>query len=138
MQLNDLVNQSYGNPVWKDRQRTGISSSLESYKLEQIKVTKTAIGQVLKISEDKSQVFIYLSRLMPDDDTEGEWIPLPQELPGWALDGTSFEVEISHDVKTFEDLRDRPWALRRFRHTPRPYLTDSELETFLNIPELEV
>jgi hypothetical protein len=137
-ELNDLVNQSYGNPVWKDRQRTGISSSLESYKLEQIKVTKTAIGQVLKISEDKSQVFIYLSRLMPDDDTEGEWIPLPQELPGWALDGTSFEVEISHDVKTFEDLRDRPWALRRFRHTPRPYLTDSELETFLNIPELEV
>jgi hypothetical protein len=137
-ELNDLVNQSYGNPVWKDRQRTGISPSLESYKLEQIKLTKTAIGQVLKISEDKSQVFMYLNRLMPDDETEGEWIPLPQELPGWALDGTSFEVEISHDVKTFEDLRDRPWALRRFRHTPRPYLTDAELDTFLSIPELEV
>jgi hypothetical protein len=138
IELNRFVNQSYGNPIWKPRQRTGKTPELESYKLEQAKVTKMAIGQILEISEDKSQILMYLSRLMSDDEAEGEWMPIPQELPGWALDGTPFEVEISHDVKTFEQLRDQPWALRRFRHTPRPYLTDAELDTFLSIPELEV
>lgn len=137
--LNELVENSYGNPKWTSIQRTGISPELEAWKLEQeIKKTKTAIGQVLEISKDKSQVFMYISRLIDDDNTEGEWVPLPQELPGWALDGTPFEVELSHDVKTFEQLRERPWALRKFRHEPRTYLTDDELEEFLKIPELEV
>lgn len=138
-QLNRLVEKSYGNPTRIKRQRTGKSPELKAWKLEQeIKKTKTAIGQVLEISEDKSQVFMYISRLMDDDDTEGEWIPLPQELPGWALDGTAFEVQLSHDVKTFAQLRERPWALRKFCHTPRPYLTDDELDEFLRIPDLEV
>jgi hypothetical protein len=137
--LNELVKNSYGNPKWTSIQRTGISPELEAWKLElEIKKTKTAIGQVLEISEDKSQVLMYISRLMDDDDTEGEWILLPQELPGWALDGTPFEVQLSHDVKTFAQLRERPWALRKFRHTPRPYLTDDELDEFLRIPDLEV
>ena len=142
-ELNRLVEKSYGNPTWIKRQRTGKSPELKAWKLEQkikkkIKKTKTAIGQVLEISEDKSQVLMYISRLMDDDDTKGEWIPLPQELPGWALDGTAFEVQLSHDVKTFAQLRERPWALRKFRHTPRPYLTDDELDEFLRIPDLEV
>jgi len=137
--LNELVENCYGNPKWTSIQRTGISPELEAWRLEQeIKKTKTAIGQVLEISEDKSQVLIYISRLMDDDDTEGEWIPLPQELPGWALDGTPFEVQLSHDVKTFAQLRERPWALRKFRHEQRAYLTGEELEEFLTIPELEV
>ncbi|MFN7615906.1 MAG: hypothetical protein ACK5RM_06925, partial [Pseudanabaena sp.] len=137
--LNELVKNSYGNPKWTSIQRTGISPELEAWKLEQeIKKTKTAIGQVLEISEDKSQVLMYISRLMDDDDTEGEWIPLPQELPGWALDGTPFEVQLSHDVKTFAQLRERPWALRKFRHEHRAYLTGEELEEFLRTPELEV
>jgi type I restriction-modification system DNA methylase subunit len=137
--LNNLVEESYGKPIWSTPQRIGKSPELESWNLEQeIKKTKTAIGQVLEISEDKRQVLMYISRLMDDDNTEGEWIPLPQELPAWALDGTPFEVELSHDVKTFEQLRERPWALRRFRHEPRTYLTDDELEEFLRMPELEV
>ncbi len=137
--LNLLVEKSYGNPTWIKRQRTGKSPELKAWKLEQeIKKTKTAIGQVLEISEDKSQVLMYLSRLMDDDNTEGEWIPLPQELPGWSLDGTAFEVQLSHDVKTFAQLRERPWSLRKFCHTPRPYLTDDELDEFLKIPDLEV
>ncbi|MCA6595808.1 MAG: N-6 DNA methylase [Pseudanabaena sp. M046S1SP1A06QC] len=138
-ELNRLVENSYGNPTLAKRQRTGKSPELEAWKLEQkIKKTKTAIGQVLEISEDKSQVLIYISRLMDDDDTEGEWIPLPQELPGWALDGTPFDVQLSHDVKTFAQLRERPWALRKFCHEQRAYLTGEELEEFLTIPELEV
>jgi predicted RNA methylase len=138
-ELNLLVEKSYGNPTWIKRQRTGKSPELEAWKLEQeIKKTKTAIGQVLEISGDNTQVYMYISRLMDDDETEGEWIPLPQELPGWALDGTPFEVELSHDIKTFEQLRERPWALRKFVHEPRAYLTGEELDEFLSIPELEV
>lgn len=136
--LNDLVENSYGNPKWVSLQRTGTSPELESWRVERKIQTKNTIGQVLEISEDNSQVYMYISRLMDDDDIEGVWTPLPQELPGWALDGTPFEAELSHDVKTFEQLRERPWALRRFRHTPRPYLTDHELDEFLRIPELEV
>jgi hypothetical protein len=137
-ELNRLVQKSYGNPTFIKRQRTGKSPELKAWQHEQEKPTKTAIGQVLEISEDQSEVRIYISRLMDDDETEGEWIPLPQELPGWALDGTPFEVQLSKDIKTFEQLRERPWALRKFVHTPRPYLTNEELEEFLRIPELEL
>jgi hypothetical protein len=136
--LDHLVKKSYGNPSWKEITRVGKSPELKTWQEEQPKQTKTAIGQVLEISEDKSQVFMYISRLMDDDDTEGEWIPLPQELPGWALDGTPFEVQLSHDVKTFAQLRERPWALRKFCHEQRAYLTGKELEEFLRTPELEV
>ena len=136
--LDHLVEKSYGNPSWKEITRVGKSPELEAWQEEKAKQTKTAIGQVLEISEDKSQVFLYISRLMDDDDTEGEWIPLPQDLPGWALDGTPFEVQLSHDIKTFAQLTERPWALRKFRHEQRAYLTGEELEEFLTIPELEV
>lgn len=134
--LNRLVEESYGNPNWIKLQRTGISSELETWKLEQKIQVKTTIGQVLEISKDNREVYMYISRLI-DDDTEGVWIPLPQELPGWALDGTPFEAELSFDVKTFEQLRERPWALRSFRHTPRPYLTNDELDDVLRISEQE-
>jgi N-6 DNA Methylase len=137
-ELNILVKKSYGNPTWIKPQRTGISSELKAWRSEQNIRTKTTIGQVLDISENCSQIYMYISRLMEDDDTDGVWIPLPQELPGWALDGTPFEAELSHDVKTFEQLIERPWALRRFRHTPRPYLSENELDDFLQFPELEV
>jgi hypothetical protein len=137
-ELNILVEESYGNPTWIKPQRTGISAELKAWKAEQNVQTKTTIGQVLEISEDSNQIYIYISRLMDNDETDGVWIPLPQELPGWALDGTPFEAELSHDVKTFEQLIQRPWALRRFRHTPRPHLSDDELNNFLGVSDLEV
>ena len=136
--LDQRVEKSYGNPSWKEITRIGESPELKQWKEEQKKKTKMAIGQVLEISEDQIEVLMYISRLMDDDETEGEWIPLPQELPGWALDGTPFEVQLSKDIKTFQQLRERPWALRKFVHTPRPYLTNEELEEFLRIPELEL
>ncbi|MBW4695835.1 MAG: N-6 DNA methylase [Lyngbya sp. HA4199-MV5] len=137
--LNDLVENSYGNPNWRSIERTGITSELEAWKTEQkVQRTKTTICQVLDISQSSNQVYMYISRLMEDDNAEGEWIPLPQELPGWALDGTPFEAELSHDIETFEQLRERPWALRRFRHEPRAYLTGNELDEFLRIPEMEI
>ena len=136
--LNRLVEESYGNPTRVKVARTGKPLELEEWQNESKKQTRSALGQVLEVAVDEGQVCIYISRLMEDDNIEGEWMPLPQELPGWALDGTPFEAELSIDIKTFDKLRERPWALRRFRHTPRPYLTDEELDTFLKVPDLEV
>lgn len=130
-ELNCLVKKSYGNPVYIKRQRTGKSPELEAWQNEQEhKETLTVIGQIIKIDQDKNQVLLHLSGLL--DDNEEEWLSLPQELPGWALDGTVFRAELSEDIDTFAELAQRPWALRKFRHTPYPYLTNEELKTKLS------
>ena len=128
-ELNNLVEDTYGNPNWMKRQRTGISNALETWKKEKRKQTLTVTGQVLGISEAQLQVFLRISGLL--DDHEEAWIPLPQELPGWALDGTVFEARLSEDIETFQELAQRPWALRKFRHTPYPYLNNEELQAKL-------
>lgn len=130
-QLNPLVEESYGNPYWIEIARTGIPPELEDWKSELTKSTFIVRGQVLEISEDNSQIRLYLNGLM--DDNREEWLPILPEIPGWALDGTVFEAELSEDVETFAELAQRPWAIRRFRHTPRPYLTDEELTKELGI-----
>jgi hypothetical protein len=128
-ELNILVEKSYGNPTWIKPQRTGVSAELEAWKVEQKKNTLTVIGQVLSLSPEKRQVLLRISGLL--DDNKEEWIPLPNELPGWALDGTVFRAELSEDIETFQDLAQRPWALRKFRHTPYPYFTNDELKAKL-------
>jgi len=129
--LNTLVEKSYGNPTWIKRQRTGKSPELKAWQEEQKRnQTLTVIGQVLDINQDKNQILLRLSGLL--DDNEEEWMPLPQELPSWALDGTVFRAELTEDIETFEELAQRPWALRKFRHTPYPYLTNDELKTKLS------
>ncbi len=129
--LNILVEKSYGNPIWIKRQRTGKSPELKAWQEEQKRnQTLTVIGQVLNINQDKNQILLRLSGLL--DDNEEEWISLPQELPSWALDGTVFRAELTEDIETFEELAQRPWALRKFRHTPYPYLTNDELKTKLS------
>ncbi|WP_103670004.1 N-6 DNA methylase [Pseudanabaena sp. BC1403] len=129
-QLNRLVEKSYGNPTWIKRQRTGKSPELKAWQEEQKRKTLTVIGQVLEISQDNDQILLRLSGLL--DDNEEAWLPLPQELPGWALDGTVFRAELAEDIETFEELAQRPWALRKFRHTPYPYLSNDELKTKLS------
>ena len=124
IQLNEIVEESYGNPP-----------ELELWKSEQTKSTLTVIGQVLEISQDNSQILLYLSGLLDDD--EEAWLPILPEMPGWALDGTVFEAELSEDVETFEQLSAHPWAIRRFRHTPYPYLTNEELKQKLRIDSME-
>jgi N-6 DNA Methylase len=125
-ELNILVEESYGNPAWIKPQRTGISTELEDWKVEQKKNTLKVLGQVVNISQENDRVLLRLSGLL--DDNQEEWIPLPNELPGWALDGTVFEAELSEDIETFQELSQRPWALRKFRHTPYPYLTNDNLK----------
>ncbi|OBQ34017.1 MAG: hypothetical protein AN487_19145 [Anabaena sp. CRKS33] len=92
-------------------------------------------NQVLEISHDNTQILLYLSGLL--DDEEEAWLPILPEMPGWALDGTVFEAELSEDVETFEQLSQHPWAIRRFRHTPYPYLTNEELTQKLRIDSME-
>lgn len=134
-QLDKLVEESYGNPSWLEIARTGIPPELEDWKSERTKPTLTVIGQVLEVSEDNTQIKLYLSGLL--DDNEEEWLPILPEIPGWALDGTVFEAQLSEDIETFEELIKRPWGLRSFRHTPYPYLTNEELRQKLIIDNTE-
>jgi len=134
-QLDEVVEESYGKPHWIELKRTGVPPELEEWRLERTKPTFTVLGQVLEISKDNTQIRLYLSGLL--DDNREEWLPLLPEMPGWALDGTVFEAELSEEVETFEELAKRPWAIRRFRHTPRPYLTDDELREELGLEDIE-
>jgi len=131
--LDEIVEESYGNPHWTEIKRTGEPLELELWKSERTKPTFTVRGQVLEVSEDNSQIHLYLSGLL--DDNRQEWLPILPEMPGWALDGTVFKAELSQDVETFAELAQRPWAIRQFSHTPRPYLTDDELREELEIEE---
>ena len=108
---------------------------MQEWKQEQIKPTLTVIGQVLEVSENKQEILLHLDGLIDDD--EEAWLPILPELPGWALDGTVFEAELSEEVETFQDLADNPWSLRHFRHTPYPYLTNDELRQKLRIETIE-
>jgi hypothetical protein len=122
-ELNSLVEASYGTHI------VDISSELEQWQLEKKNRTLNVTGQILEVCQEKVHVFLRLSGLL--DDNEEEWLPLPQELPGWALDGTVFRAELSEDIETFQELAQRPWALRKFRHTPYPYLNNEELQAKL-------
>jgi hypothetical protein len=135
IKLNEIVKESYGNPDWIEIQPTGEPPELKLWKSEITKSTLTVIGQVLEISHDNTQILLYLSGLL--DDNEEAWLPILPEMPGWALDGTVFEAELSEDVETFEQLSQHPWAIRRFRHTPYPYLTNEELTQKLRIDSME-
>lgn len=128
--LNNLVEESYGNPPRLNVQRTGISPELDAWQSEQKLKALTVIGQVLDIAADSKKVLLRLSGLL--DESEEEWLPLPQELPGWALDGTVFEAQLSEDIETFQALSQRLWALRKFQHTPYPYLSSDDLKTKLS------
>lgn len=90
----------------------------------------TVIGQVLEFSQERGQISLRLSGLL--DDNEEGWIPSPQELPSWALDGTVFRAELPEDIATFQELAQRPWALRKFQHTPCSSLTSDDLKAKLN------
>jgi hypothetical protein len=134
-QLDVIVEESYGNPHWTEIKRTGEPPELELWKSERTKPRLTVIGQILEISKDHTQIRLYLSGLL--NDNREEWLPILPEMPGWALDGTVFEAELSEDVETFEELAERPWAIRRFRHTPYPYLTNTELKQKLRVDTIE-
>ncbi len=125
--LNKTVEASYGNPERSiTLTRTGVPPDLEFWKQERKQPSFTVTGQVLDFDISSNKVYLYLDSLL--DEEQEAWVSLPQELPGWALNGTVFEAQLSRTVETFDDLDRRPWALRNFKHTPRPYLTLEELQ----------
>jgi hypothetical protein len=124
-QLNELVLESYDNPVLPPKVDYGALA--DEWVTERRKPKLTAVGQVLAV--DGQLVKIRLGNLLDDEDTA--WLPLPYNMPGWALDGTVFTVDFPEDVSYFADLRDRPYALQNFRHTPRPYRKIDEMQVSL-------
>ncbi|MFN7927249.1 MAG: hypothetical protein U0Y68_04760 [Blastocatellia bacterium] len=71
----------------------------------------TVTGQVLQRTSRK--VLLYVGGII--DERKQAWVATPHNLPIWALNGTVFTAEISEDIKTFEQISDRPWALRNFQ-----------------------
>lgn len=124
--LNKAVEASYGNPRRLSLNRTGAPPELELWKTEYSHHAIVVTGQVIEVNPDRGEVRLYLDGLL--DETQESWVPLPPELPGWALDGHVFTADLSGEVETFEALSKRPWALRNFKHTPLPYLTIDELD----------
>lgn len=127
LEMNDRVEALYGHPRRLGLSRVGESESLQSWNDERETPALLVTGQVLEVvgTGADSRIRICLDGLI-DEENEAE-IPFPHEMPGWALDGAVFTAEMSSDIRTFEQLSRRPWALRRFRHSPRPYLTADEL-----------
>ena len=124
--LNTQVEALYGQPA---RPRVELPEDFKSWQDEQKRPYEIVTGQVLEVLSTgaNSRIRLYLSGLDDEEEEEEAELPLPPELPGWSLDGTIFTAELSEEIRTFEDLRQSPWALRGFRHTPRPYMTPEEL-----------
>lgn len=132
LQLNHLVESAYGNPVRVRLPRTGVDPEFEISKAEAAKTAITVTGQVRGVSLVRGEVLLWLQGI--NDDIKESWVPLPPEMPGWAINGDIFTADLSDNIRTFSELAERPRALRVFRHTPRPYLTVEELkEGFVSI-----
>jgi hypothetical protein len=130
IRLDSLVASAYGAPKFVLATTTGEPPEIVEWRHESRKRTSTVMGKVVEVLNDDQELKLYLDGML-DDEREGR-LPLPAELPGWALDGTVFEANLSEDIDTFEQLAKRPWGLRAFRHTPRPYLSIEELEKRLS------
>ncbi|MCP4420353.1 MAG: N-6 DNA methylase [Chloroflexi bacterium] len=123
--LNDVVLESYGNPSLPPK--VDYMALADEWSAERTKPKLAAVGQVLAV--DGQSVKMRLGNLLDDDDAA--WLPIPYNMPGWALDGTIFTVDFPEDISHFVDLLDRPYALQNFRHTPRPYRTVDEMRASL-------
>lgn len=125
--LNALVDGLYG-AEHSSAASADEDSMYAAWKAECAMPSIVVSGQVLAHTPtaDVGEVRLSLNGLLDEDD-EFE-LPLPPELPGWALDGQVFTAELSRDVDTIAKLRARPFALRNFRCSPRPYLTADELQ----------
>jgi len=56
-------------------------------------------------------------------------LPLPRELPGWALrEGIEFTCAVPTHCRDVSELLSDPWILRDFRAVPYSYLDEDELE----------
>ena len=130
--LNWVVARSYGisQPQFKKWEFEETLEILNKRNLERVKPKVTVTGQVLDVNSDRNEVLLYLSGIL-DEESE-VWVQLPYELPGWALERNIFTADLSADINTFAEISARPWALRNFKHSPRPYLTVNELRAMFS------
>ncbi len=88
-------------------------------------------GAVASIDVQGQRVTLDLPRY--SRDTSGPIVlPLPRELPGWALrEGVKFSCSVPADCRDVSELLSDPWILRDFRLVPYSYLDEDELEELL-------
>ena len=136
VKLDGLVLGSYGNPAVLEIPRTGPDHFNDQIARARLESSVVVVGQVVEVDrkDDGDRILLYLQGIA--DQKREAWIPLPFELPGWALDGTPFEALIPRRIMTFRDLEDRA-ALHGFEHSPRAYETDDELAERLRMMEIE-
>lgn len=128
-ELDARVASAYGNPETLEVGRDAEPAAYDAWCREREKAARPVVGQILAAdpSQGHGRIRMYLNGLL-DDDEEFD-LPLPPELPGWTLDGHVFTAWLSDDVTTAAQLAKRPWALRDFRGSARPYLTADELDS---------
>jgi hypothetical protein len=130
--LEKMVEASYGAARKLELHRVGLDPAAQERERERRLESLTVTGQVIKfrISAGRGRVLLHLQGLI--DEKNERWIDLPQEMPGWALDGTPFTARLPRDIETFGQLARRRWALHDFAHEPRPYL---DIESLVKLIE---
>lgn len=125
-QLNQLVEASYSYPKRKSVSlvRTGKMPEVEIWKTEQSASRSVVTGQVIEVRLETDEVLIDIYGMSSEAPS---WIPLPQELPGWALEGVMFEAEVNERLESPVQLVANRWSISRFKHTPTPYLSSQDL-----------
>jgi N-6 DNA Methylase len=127
--LDKFVAEAYQIEDYQPGVRTGSSPAGDAWERERDETAISITAQVLEVGPSGTSVRLYIDSLT--DEVLDGWVPLPPELPGWALDGTVFSADVSSSIKALSDLQERPWSLRNVRHTPAPYLSIREVQASL-------
>jgi hypothetical protein len=129
--LNRLVERSYGAPHRLQLTRTGCDPIVKALREARSEDALAVVGQVVELDLKNKPDHVLLNLQGTGDEEQEAWTPLPFELPGWALDGTSFEAMMSRRIELFRDLEADRYALRSFVHAPRAYESIEEIAQHL-------
>jgi N-6 DNA Methylase len=126
VELDTLVWRAYGAPRVSEIRRTGPDHWNDQLAKAWQEPGKALVAQAVDVDQQggEDRILLHLSGMEPEQEA---WVPLPLEMPGWALDGTSFVATVPERVRSIRDLEDRA-ALRDFKHPPRDYESLDELE----------
>ena len=130
VELDALVWRAYGAPKFSEIPRTGVDHWNDQLAKALQEPATALVAQVVDVGEQggEDRILLHLSGMEPEQEA---WVPLPLEMPGWALDGTSFIATVPQRVRSIHDLKDRA-AMYDFKHPPRDYESLAELEERLH------
>jgi hypothetical protein len=125
-ELDDLIWRAYGAPAISEIPRIRADHWNDQLEKASQEPSTSLVGQVMEVGQQggEDRILLHISGMEPEQEA---WLPLPLEMPGWALDGTSFVATVPERVRSIRDLEDRA-ALRDFKHPPRDYESLDELE----------